>query len=520
MLQQAPYTSDGPANDVDEVCLALLDLARRAACCGGAPVVGASGATRPSRRARAATRWRHRTPAASRRFVLPEVTLVEPTVSRTVGDLLVAERRIVDLLPPRSATPEGYDRLDAYRGAFVTPSLIDMHGHLPPHNALGLAGRFLLLNLAHGVGTVRDAGDIDGTATAPVRDGLAKGRFIGPRLFSSGPFITKPPVRWINSLIVDGPEDAARIVSELQRQGMQCMKLYENLTVEEIAALERAAREAGLVTLGHVPTQLGLEEAPLADAQHFLGVPPPRSLPRDHVLDRVSHWVAVDPPRIDAIVRACVDGRRANTPTLVLTERLLAAGSTGRLDDATTRLLPRFYRDVVWHPRYGLPVYRDPTPARAAQLADAFEKKLALVGRLHREGATLRLGTDTQQPFVVPGAALHQEMKLFARAGVAASDVLRMATRDAALALGRTDLGTTRTGAMADLIVCGEDPSVDLDAMASIRAVVHDGAIYSRDALDSELAEDLLVRDRAFERIAAHVTARLIMWRTGKGFVA
>jgi len=43
------------------------------------------------------------------------------------------------------------------------------------------------------------------------------------------------------------------------------------------------------------------------------------------------------------------------------------------------------------------------------------EKKLELVRRLHRAGATLHIGTDFQ-PFVVPGWALRAEMRLFERA--------------------------------------------------------------------------------------------------------
>src|SRR5262249_43147031 len=154
----------------------------------------------------------------------------------------------------------------------------------------------------------------------------------GPRLFSAGPFVNKRGTtryRWRNSLWLDGPGDADAIARKLVGLGARCMKLYEGLTVEDIAALERAAAEHGLVTLGHVPTPLGLEEAKLTDAQHFFGVAPPASLPRDHVLDRLCAWHAVDDARIDVIVRAAAEDRLANTPTLVVTERLVAAGPTG-----------------------------------------------------------------------------------------------------------------------------------------------------------------------------------------------
>jgi cytosine/adenosine deaminase-related metal-dependent hydrolase len=446
--------------------------------------------------------------------------VVEPEESRTVADVLVADGRIADVVAPGSAPTEGWDRLDAYRGCVVTPALVDMHGHLPPDNVLRLTGLFLLLHLAHGVTTVRDAGDTDGTAIPAARRGFAEGRYIGPRLFSAGPFVTKGRTRWSNSLIVGGAGDAERIATALRAQGSECMKLYENLEPDEIAALERAARQHGLVTLGHVPTRLGYEEVALADAQHFFGVPPPASLPRDHVLDRTCHWEAVDSRRVEQVIRAAVEGRRANTPTLIVTENLLRAAAPGGIDEASSALLPRFYRDVIWHSRRGLPVYRDPTPERAERLQRALEKKLLLVERLYREGGELRLGTDVQQPFVVPGAALDTEMRLFARAGIPTGAILRMATRDAARALGRPDLGTTRVGATADLLVLDRDPTSDLEALESRRAVVHAGRLYSTAELDREIREELATRDRAFSRIASAVLARLAMWQVARRFVA
>jgi hypothetical protein len=449
--------------------------------------------------------------------VLPGVTVVEPTVRTEAADVVVADGRIADVLPPGSGPYADYEALADYRGGFVVPALVDMHTHLPPDNILGLIDLFLLLFLAHGVTTIRDAGDMDGTSLPAYLEGMAAGRFLGPRSFAAGPFVNKRPARWRNSLNVETPSDAEQIARELLRRGARCMKLYENLTVDEIAALERTAAAHGLCTLGHVPTKLGIEDARLADAQHFFGVPPPASLPRDHVLDRLICWEAVDERRMDAVVRAVVEGRLANTPTLVVTERLLAAGATGRLDDPSLALLPRFFREVIWHPRHGVPAYRGPDEARARRLAAAMEKKLELVRRLYRAGATLRVGTDFQS-FVVPGHALHAEMKLFVQAGIPEAVVLRMATRDAALALGQKDLGTVRKGAIADFLVLTSDPTQDLSALQSLRAVCHDGAIYAAQSLRDEARDRVRSYDRTFVRLAAGIVARIAMWSMARRF--
>lgn len=460
----------------------------------------------------------HHFEPTSRRFVLPRVRAIEPGESTEEVDLVVDGGRIADRAPPGAGPREGYEVLETYAGAFVTPGLVDMHGHLPPDNVLRLTGLFLLLHLAHGVTAVRDAGDVDGTAMAAARDGLAAGHFVGPRLFAAGPFVTRGRPRWRNSVRVDRAPSADAVAAALRAGGAACMKLYENLAPDDIVALERAARDHGLVTLGHVPTPLGFEDAPLADAQHFFGVPPPASLPRDHVLDRMARWGAVDERRLDTVERAAVERQRANTPTLVSAARLAAATGPGSDAGPAVALLPRFYRDVVWHPARGLPAYRHPSPELTAALRASFDKRLALVARLHRAGAPLRLGTDVQQPFVVPGAALHEEMRLFARAGIAPREVLRLATREAARALGRPDLGSTRRGATADLLVFTRDPAADLEALDSLQAVVRDGALYPRAPFFDAARRDVARRDHGFARVAGRVLAHLAMTQAARRF--
>jgi hypothetical protein len=207
----------------------------------------------------------------------------------------------------------------------------------------------------------------------------------------------------------------------------------------------------------------------------------------------------------------------ANTPTLVLTDRLCGAGIDG-VAHPSAALLPSFFRDVVWNPKIGLPAYRNPSRARVERLRHALDVKLVLLGRLHREGARLHLGTDVQQPFVVPGAALHDEMRLFVRAGIPARDVLRMATRDAAVALGWSELGTVRRGSPADLIVCARDPSDDIEALGTMRAVVREGNLFEVAALRAAAASEVARRDRVFSRVASDVLARLSMRRLASAF--
>ncbi len=93
--------------------------------------------------------------------------------------------------------------IEDYKGMFVTPGFIDVHTHLPPANVLQLTPYFSLLFLYHGVTSVRDAGDADGTAVEAALSAISTGAYPVPRLRACGSFISGPNPRWINSIVLD-----------------------------------------------------------------------------------------------------------------------------------------------------------------------------------------------------------------------------------------------------------------------------------------------------------------------------
>lgn len=434
--------------------------------------------------------------AAADDFILTDVTVIEPTLSRETEVTL----RVMD-----GRVQRGADRIDGavaipeLSHTYVLPGLVDMHAHLPPDTPLKLSGYYSLLFLAHGVTTIRDAGDPDGTAVPAARQAIADGEFPGPRIVSCGPFVAgAEPRRWPNTEIVDTPEDAERIASKLEQAGHSCIKAYEDLSVEKIVALKAAAERHGLQVMGHVPSQLSYEEALIPDVQHFFGVPPAGSLRRDHVLNRTADWQDVDDARLEAIVQTTLDHGIINTPTLVSSHRLLLYRDyEAARNDPAVLLLPRIFPDVVWNPVSGIPYWRE-IGDFLPNLEDALSKKLDLVGRLHRAGAKLQLGTDTQQPFVVPGAAFQQEMMLFVQAGIPVEEVWALATWKQGETL-MPDLGRLTDGAPADLLVFREDPTQSLEALGTLVAMVAQGKLYLREEID-----------RSVERYRTHFRGGLV----------
>jgi cytosine/adenosine deaminase-related metal-dependent hydrolase len=448
-------------------------------------------------------------------FTLPDVTLVQPAESSTphstvhvVGDRIVADRT-------------GGAVLDQYRGAYLVPGLVDMHTHLPPKSPLHLTESVLLLNIANGVTTIRDAGDPDGTsddaAAAAIKNGSP-----GPRLATAGSFVTRGRTRWPNSVQMAGPAQAAEIVGRAADAGHQWIKSYEGLGVADIAALVAAADRRGLGVMGHVPTTLRHEQALLPDTQHLFGVPDPADLGADTVLCRSTDWQNVDDRRLDEVVQASLAHGLAHTPTLVSTEGLLSYQDyeAARHGPEAT-LLPPLYADRLWNPERGFPVYRGIDGARLERVAHSLRLKLRLVGLMYSAGVPLRIGTDSQ-PFTVPGHAVHSEMRLFAQAGIPAAQVWRIATTDSARVvgpgLGEPDLGRLTPGAPADLLVYDADPTAHTDPSRGLQAVISRGRLYTRHDLDAAVEADRQRLRRPLPTLLGRIGAARLLRTTDFSF--
>jgi imidazolonepropionase-like amidohydrolase len=135
----------------------------------------------------------------------------------------------------------------------------------------------------------------------------------------------------------------------------------------------------------------------------------------------------------------------------------------------------------------------------------------AAVGELHAAGVPVLAGSDAGNPFVVPGASLEAELGHLVDAGLSPEEAWLAATRRAATALGRPALGRLALGAPADLLVFRDDPTRDLAALATLEAVVADGRLYPKEALDAALARQRADFDGPLRATLSRWGARLLV---------
>lgn len=100
-------------------------------------------------------------------------------------------------------------------------------------------------------------------------------------------------------------------------------------------------------------------------------------------------------------------------------------------------------------------------------------------------------GTDMLNPFTFPGFSLHDELSLLNEAGLSPVEALRAATLNPAIFMNATDsLGTVEKGKCADLVLLDDNPLDDINHVRKVNAVVLNGRLYDRAALDALIAEE------------------------------
>lgn len=389
-------------------------------------------------------------------------TVVPMDREGTLADTTVVVRgdRIALVAPAASIDTTGATIVDA-KGKWIVPGLADMHVHTWSDRDFGL----YLLN---GVTTVRDMFGSPNHLTW--RASIASGKLEGPTLFAAGPIVDGDPPVWPGSAVVTTPEAARQTVREQKQAGYDFIKVYNGLSAEVYDAILAEAKAQGIPVVGHVPKAVGIDKA-IASGQ----------LSIEH-LD--GYLPFGGEPHVDAaIVAATAKSGVWNTPTLVVMERFGRMDNPASLEKtAGLELVTPAVREQ-WNPQNDFRL-----KSWTAERFEATRQRNKIGGKLvvdlQKAGAKLVLGTDTGNPFVVPGFAVHDELALLVQAGLTPFQALRMATVAPAELVGTPgSFGSIAVGARADLLIVDGDPLLNLGVLAKPAVVVVRGKQHDRTAL-------------------------------------
>ncbi len=413
--------------------------------------------------------------------------------------------------------PDTAERIDG-TGKFLIPGLWDAHVHLSYYPDLGVDAWYPLL-LANGITSVRDTGGLV-EKVMPLRAIAWEDGATAPRVYVAGPLVdgTQRVYAGLNgrpniSVGVSTPEEARAEIDRLQQAGVDLIKLYEMNSPETFAAAAARANELGLPITAHVPLSMDAAEAAatgingmehlrnveLACAANYQDLLTERrailaaSMDKDggtlrgelHALQRDAAIAAQDSERCQEVITALADHRVFQAPTLMVntlrTERLFAD--------------PRWQETFAYLPpavqeSWTVAAVRMGEQMPADDSAQAFTTwSLEMVKRLQDSNVPVMAGTDSPIGFQTPGFALHEELRLLAKAGLTPMEVLAAATlRPAQFMTLDAQLGTIEAGKWADLVLLTADPREDVANLRAIDTVIKGGTVYPRDDLDGMLA--------------------------------
>lgn len=396
-------------------------------------------------------------------LIVGPVTIQTPGEDPSPGVIRIADRAIRSIDRGESPPPEA-----RFADHFLLPGLIDAHVHLPPWFLPGHTELVSTLFLAHGVTTIRETGSF-GSRPFALREAIRSGDRAGPRIFACGAVLDGEPASFPFVRVVRDAAEARAAVAELADEGADCIKVYSRISDAALDAVREAAHARGLPVIGHLPETSPWTETRIDEIQHVCD-------------PRCWQMKAGD---FDAMIETAARAGIAHTPTLAVFEGQLRSYDYERQRESPlARLLPRFWRDVVWNPRFALGFRGIDAELHRAVVADV----CGAVRRLHAAGVRVLAGTDPGNPFVVPGASLHEELRLLVRCGFTIPEAWAAATWQAGEALAIPGLGRIEVGAPADLLIFREDPMRDLAALDTLVAVIADGRLYEKAELDAALA--------------------------------
>jgi imidazolonepropionase-like amidohydrolase len=117
-------------------------------------------------------------------------------------------------------------------------------------------------------------------------------------------------------------------------------------------------------------------------------------------------------------------------------------------------------------------------------LRGALEQQGQFIKLFHARGGRVVAGSDPVVPSLLPGYALHRELRNLVGAGLTPLAALQAASLTAAQVLGLDEqIGTIAAGKRADLVLVDGDPASDISAIGQTFLVFKDGIPYDPTAL-------------------------------------
>ncbi len=376
-------------------------------------------------------------------------------------DVVVEGKTIQSIQPTGKGTIDKTTTvMDGY-GKTLLPGLFDMHTHNDKFRGL--------LHLAGGVTSVRDLANNKQLKNLAAQ--YDRNEIMGPHIVTYCGIIDGPGPYANQRNVIENLDEGLVEIQAYKDLGYQQIKLYSSIKPEWVHPLAEKAHQLGMRVSGHIPAYMTATQAinqGYDEIQHinmlflnFLSdtidtrTPLRFTMPAQHGADLdLGSKAYLDFVKLLLTKDIVVD------PTMAIFENMFLA-QQGVPSPTYEMIIDRF-PIIEQRSFYSGGITKE--AAQAARHQASYDKMLAVVYDLFKKGVTIVPGTDG-----LPGFLYHRELELYAKAGIPAAEVLKIATIKSAEITGVSKtVGSIKVGKQADLILVDGNP---LKAMSDIRKV-------------------------------------------------
>ncbi|RIJ42536.1 amidohydrolase family protein [Pontibacter oryzae] len=368
---------------------------------------------------------------------------------------------------------KNYQVIDG-QGRYVIPGLFEMHAHI------GIPNRnYLDTFLKYGITGVRVMAGSEGVLAW--RDSISMDLMSGPNLFIASPLYDGNPPLWADNHsgpVLENISQVERLVKAHQQKGYNEIKVYNRLPAEVYLEILRAADAAGMRVSGHIPYTLTSND--FGDPRHtsiehldgfiqFATSQSPAMEQGKEESARMSLYPYYDKAKLAPYSNRIKQNKVWLCPTLSLYGNFNSAEVHEELNEVK-HLAPTNGLMGWW---LSLP----------EQVGESFKVKFDFNRQVLQDhfldyADHILAGTDSPNPYNLPGLALHHELQHLTEAGFSNAAVLKIATYNAANYLGVLDMhGTVAIGKYANLLLLDGNPLVDIQNTKKIHQVLVKGQI-------------------------------------------
>ena len=375
-----------------------------------------------------------------------------------------------------AAVPRDAQVIDA-KGKSVLPGLADMHVHLQggwDGISVDLLGyqRYFNAMLYSGITTLLDTGNYQ-PWILQLRQEVASGRLLGPRIYCTGAMIDASDPAWPDlAYALTSRAQIPEFVQRDKRAKVDLIKGYANLSDRMLGKLVQEAHKEKIRVVIDQWERNGSPDLVRTGIDGFAHAPT-RKMPADDIQLIHDREMFV----ITTLVVEEYSGRRRLADLRFLDQPLIAETTPPWFlaelrAEATRKLSEAEQKD-------------------AEKSAAGFDEMKRNVKKLTDAGVLVAAGTDAPYPGVFQGEAIHHEMELLVEAGMTPLEAIRMATYNASQIMhAEQEWGSLQAGRLANLMIVSGNPAVRITDSRKIDLVILNGKILDRASLRYDPKKD------------------------------